>query len=423
MRLASHAIVEIDAKDNSGDIRRMIEAQLEGRKSLEPLKARILEEVLIKSDGMFQWAWLQVQNIVSCRSERDIKARFEELALPADLNRTYAGILGRIQGTYDRECVNRAVRWVMCSAKPLTTRQLLAAICLKEQDGELHIEDGIGEEDLLVLCGTLLTKGSPDHLIRRGQRTVASTWRFSHASVVEYFETTELSMLEDHSHVAKLCLLLLMRQLPDDNFGERSLDGATLDEYVQDCWMKHVQALEEGPNTARPDISDLLSQFLGSPTQMSTHYERWHKQLRPYEGLRLSKPIFAVCHYSFFHMLQGNEWWGGTNFPYDATNKERKSLLQVATENGDRKICKALLSQGIAVDTKSASVAAEMGYSGILRLLLEQPDAAGPNANMEAEPTESTHIIYVALASAAIHRQIDCVQYLINAVARSNQNT
>jgi hypothetical protein len=78
----------------------------------------------------FQWASLQIDQLLDLPPlERVIRDRLGKL--PKDLEKAYDEIYARIQAQDKRviEIADRAFQWVMCSCAPLSTAELIAAVC------------------------------------------------------------------------------------------------------------------------------------------------------------------------------------------------------------------------------------------------------------------------------------------------------
>jgi len=87
----------------------------------------------------------------------------------------------------------------MCAYTPLTSDLLLSAIRVSSEGESLDLASEITTATLQDLCNNLLVLDS--------QRGV---WRFSHISVLEYFEKKYFDIDAAHNHVTKVCLKLLL---------------------------------------------------------------------------------------------------------------------------------------------------------------------------------------------------------------------
>jgi hypothetical protein len=94
--------------------------------------------------------------------------------LPVDLMAAYDQLWRNIQGhdESDAALAERAIRWVLCSYKPLETKVLLGALRYAIQGSALVRHEAQTQQQILSLCQDLLTVDE-----ERG------VWMLPHASV------------------------------------------------------------------------------------------------------------------------------------------------------------------------------------------------------------------------------------------------
>jgi hypothetical protein len=121
------------------DIHGFIDQQLQKHPLLKgdnmrDFKHQIMRKVGSDSKGMFQWANLQVKEILRCETHDALEDYSENLEqLPTDLEMTYDYIYNtQIRHRKDRDIVDRAIMWVMTAldSEALTTDELLDAVRL-----------------------------------------------------------------------------------------------------------------------------------------------------------------------------------------------------------------------------------------------------------------------------------------------------
>ncbi|KAI0902839.1 hypothetical protein F4823DRAFT_637780 [Ustulina deusta] len=288
--------IEIKATHNEKDIEKFVNEEIINHGGWEDMSANLQSKIVMallqQSDGMFQWVFLQIKQILNLETEKAILDRIGKL--PPDLKTTYDGIYAGIQARHehDRALADNAFKWVMCAGKPLYSDELLEALRLDSEKDTFELSESITESKLLHLCNNLLVIDS--------QRKV---WRFSHLSVAEYFEKNHWSRPKAHSDSAKVCLKLLietynnLNDIPDDSSddfsddssdnlfnvsSDNSSDNSSDDifhyhhpfhEYALRHWITHTQG-QEG-EAADPVLTGLLKSFLGSPEESSLLYRRW----------------------------------------------------------------------------------------------------------------------------------------------------
>ncbi|RWA13342.1 hypothetical protein EKO27_g1765 [Xylaria grammica] len=429
--------IEIEATDNDEDIKIFVGeeiAQHGNWNDMRPgLKDKIVNTLQTKSRGMFQWASLQIDEILSCETELAILDRLEKL--PPGLTAAYDEIYARIKNKHDRTLVDNAFKWVACAYKPLTSEELLTAIRFDSQALTIDLSEKISESQLLHICKNLLVLDS--------QRRV---WRFSHLSVTEYFEERHWGLKRAHCHCATACLKLLLEthgnftlngipySMPSlrCNFQERRSDrifeeNHPFQTYAGDHWRSHIRD-QDGQ-----DVDSILAQplktFLGSPRKSSLQYQAWYDRnhsrwnlhypgrYQPAEKTDRDIPLLSICLFSFYNILL--DWWEREEFDVSVTNNQGYDLLRVAVIGGSKEICENLIKRGIELNfqrevngNSALSAAVSNGQTEIVQLLIR----AGAHVNLPL-----TGGLYgSALEAAACQGYVEILSFLIQAGAEVN---
>ncbi|RYP57916.1 hypothetical protein DL770_010551 [Monosporascus sp. CRB-9-2] len=277
--------IEIQATHNEKDIQKFVNEEIIKHGAWKdmslPLKDEIIRVLRARSQGMFQWVFLQIKQLLELETEAAIRDRLGRL--PTGLKATYDEIYGKVQARHkhDKVLANRAFMWVMCACEPLSSEELLSAIRPDSERDAFDLSEGITESRLLHLCNNLLVLDSQRKL-----------WRFSHLSVTEYFEENHWDLRQAHCHAAKVCLKLLIEICEEPESGGVSTADENdhkskardifrpdhpLQVYSRHHWIAHVQT-QEGQK-ADPVLAGLLKKFLGSPRESSVQYQEWHRQV------------------------------------------------------------------------------------------------------------------------------------------------
>ena len=164
----------------------------------------------------FQWAYLQIKQLLDLRTEAAIKDRLGKL--PDGLKGAYDEIYDRIvaRNIHDRVLADGAIMWVMCACKPMESDELLSAIRLDRKGDITNLAEEVDEDLLLDLCNNILVLDSQQNV-----------WRFSHLSVREYFEENHWDLWQAHRYAAKICLGLLIETYKEPRSGSiDSLDNS-----------------------------------------------------------------------------------------------------------------------------------------------------------------------------------------------------
>ncbi|RYP07284.1 hypothetical protein DL764_002599 [Monosporascus ibericus] len=430
--------IEIQATHNETDIQKFVDEEIINHGAWEDispqLKEEILRTLLARSQGMFQWVFLGIKQLLELETEAAIRDRLGRL--PTGLKATYDEIYSKIEARHkhDKTLADRAFMWVMCAREPLSSEVLLSAIRPDSERDAFHLSEGITESRLLHLCNNLLVLDS--------QRKI---WRFSHLSVTEYFEENHWGLWQAHCLAAKVCLKLLIEICEEpksggvstaDENGHKSKARDTfrpdhpLQVYSLHHWIAHVQT-QEG-QTADPVLAGLLKKFLGSPEESSVQYREWHRQVlsgtRFVFGKNRDNPIYVrdmspanatilvICRCSFYTLL--SDWWANAEVSLLQKNDEGNDLLTLAAVAGCIPICEALIKRGMQVNMQSGiygsalAAAAFKGETETVKFLVQK----GAEINMPLQ----TGNYGSALAAAAFKGETETVKFLVHKGAEVN---
>lgn len=456
--------IGINASDNKGDVQKYLNVELDKLAKKAPfigrLKAKILDTLLERCQGMFQWAALQAHQIQKCKTESSVWKRLENL--PDDIQKAYDEAWSQIEDLEepDQILTNRAMLWVMAAERPLSTAQLICAVRVNTNGEVPTLADEIDEQGLLSLCNNLLTIDSQQKV-----------WRFAHLSVREYLETkVKLTLPRANFHAASACLSWFITMYDKDDNDEIDLsDWKGQPEpadifhlmhpfhlYMRHHWANHVQGAQDDDEAT---LSSLLKTFLGSPEESSKQYQKWYEVIKvdlerivsvvdlqgtdvynfyreaggfdesgldtcdfnqgehPEYGDFESElgpsnaAIYAMCHLSFAAIL--SDWWQNAEFDVSRVNERGHNLLTLAARAGCTSICKTLVEKGadlnVQVDGKDygspLDAAAHRGHTETVRYLAE----AGADVNMTVESGNHGNALIAALASG----HVDTAKFLI----------
>ncbi|KAK1762907.1 hypothetical protein QBC33DRAFT_460474 [Phialemonium atrogriseum] len=431
-RFASLPNIEIQATDNQDDIEKFVNEEIVKHRRWHRISPSLREEVVTtllgRSGGMFQWAYLQIKELLELQTEQTIRDRLGKL--PEDLEGAYDEIYGKIQSRhkYEKAFADRAFKWVMCACKPLGSEELLSAVRLDPDTDNSHLDERVDEGLLLELCNNLLVLDS--------QREV---WRFSHLSVREYFEENHWGLWQAHCHAAKVCLGLLIETHKNPTSKGKPQDIFDLahpfQKYLRHHWMIHVRSYDvqvtDDEQEADLILARLLRTFLGSPRESSAQYQGWYDQVaseRPPWSSALSEvrkeeispkdvPIFAICRFSFYTLLR--DWWDSAEIEVLQINDNGKNLLVLAAIASCKPICKNLVKQGIPVNMvlqsggygSALAAAACSGKTETVKFLVQE----GAEVNMVLQSGDYGSALAVAVAQAG---ETATVKFLIQEGAK-----
>ncbi|KAF8465397.1 hypothetical protein BDZ91DRAFT_849422 [Kalaharituber pfeilii] len=174
------------------EIKGYIDASL--KKCLDNKRLRIHDPAMIEEikealmggvDGMFLWVTLQIQDI--CRGFNDEEIRETLQSLPRNLDETYIRMLERIVKARNKDIAVKAFQWLTTARRPLSLRELMEAVVIREDDNT-QIE-GLNRipkdlDKVIEACGNFLVTEEPV--------CESSTVRFIHSTVVTFLHTYKL---------------------------------------------------------------------------------------------------------------------------------------------------------------------------------------------------------------------------------------
>ncbi|KZZ89183.1 Ankyrin repeat-containing domain protein [Moelleriella libera RCEF 2490] len=249
---------------NQNDIYKYIDEMLRTErceKWSSDLKREVIEVLRSRSQGMFQWTHLQLQQLLDIRVDHEKEVRERLKQLPKSLEEAYDKLVEQLCDN-EKKYLKRIVIWVMYASQPLTTKELLGASRFDDEndnDGGLyHLREAgdIDEEGLRHICKHLIVCD-------------ASQWRFAHASVHEYFQQEEhrcWAVDGAPEKLARLFLLILIKEfgtpeiLENENeakvFSNETANKA-IEHYVSKYWPHQVRLESE-----KPSVSPLLRKFV-----------------------------------------------------------------------------------------------------------------------------------------------------------------
>lgn len=194
---------------------------------------KTIDTILEKSRDMFLLASLHTDRVLRYEYQQDIEDVLQNL--PDKLTEAYDEIYNQATNRVRaKEFTTRALRWVSCSARPLTTDELLFAISQDPTNDSITAADReVSERKILKSCQNLLSLeftidndsydidnsscySDSDSSDINGRGHGFPVWRLAHQAVAEFLETKDDCYLHRaHFEAAKLCLKLLR----DDSFG------------------------------------------------------------------------------------------------------------------------------------------------------------------------------------------------------------
>jgi ankyrin repeat protein len=352
----SQPAITIRATDNQNDIESFIREKLTSDARWNSLDRELREEaqstLFAKSDGMFQWANLQVQELLRIKHLSN-KAISECLRnLPATLDETYGSIWEKInkQNPTDRKIGRRAIKWALCMKQNLSAMKWVfaKAISIDDETESLYdIDEAPSVRVIEGACYNLLVH-NPE----------LERWQFCHLSAAEYMESTVMSELQPHRDAAIACLKYLL-----DGVGSESpppyglFTPSAFLSYADRKWNCHLKYYLDGSAGKHPQLEHLIERFLGSATQSSRMYRAWADRMANTFLLDLqpsSLSLFAIVHFGLLRVLE--DWYDhDPSIDLDVQTVHGYSLIGLAARALHLDICQFLVAKGVNIEAGTQS--------------------------------------------------------------------
>ncbi|KAL4756031.1 uncharacterized protein BDW70DRAFT_166850 [Aspergillus foveolatus] len=337
----------LDKQAINSDIRLWVTAQLSQRrefteKSLsENLLKGIRKRVGDRADGMFRWAFCQLDTLARCRHEAAMQ---EALAsLPPNLNETYRRMVANIPTEMKNDAI-RLLQFLVYSKRPLK---------LAEAKEVIATQIGNESQGLIIVV-----------------HAVDKELHLAHFSVREYllgetyFDITTASISITRTYLAYLTDI-------DNSHGniERNFPMARS---AAKLWTGHAALAQ-----ASKDISQMIIRFL----ENEVTFQRWaclYEADRSYDGnagLPRGSRLYYACLSGFVTPAQDLI---GNGADVNAQGGEYGNALQAASSGGYQEIVTLLLDKGANVNAQGGVygnalyAASEGGYQEIVTLLLDK---------------------------------------------------
>ena len=382
-------MLPIDVSSVNGDINNYVASELTKDKKLSSLnkdtRLEIQNTFKEKADGMFRWAYCQLQELKRLKSFKPKYVTQALLDLPPTLDDTYARMLTSIDEKY-REEATTALQWLVFSFQPLTLAELAEA-CIVDPagDGSVDINNRGEPEDIPEILSGLVTIDKVYHYKK-------SVIRLAHFSVKEYLVSKRILASNAapyavgdglaHRFIAQSCLVYLMycNKRKEGTFAG-AVEDFPLRAYASEGWHKHSKL--QHPQEVQREIA-LLQDLKGVREMLDNLREffRWQDLSRD-DHRKGRMPALYVAARLGLETVAAKLIAGGA----DANMQGGRygSALQAASIEGHQAIVELLLAKGADANMQGGTygsalqAASYYGRQAIVELLL----ANGATVNMQ----------------------------------------
>lgn len=363
--------IEVNGR-NSDDISAFIEHELtkkiKGRDLLEgdvdaELRARITTQLIKRSNGMFSYASMQIDQI--CDDSLDKLTVLEELEKPLpEITSLYDISIDDIRHMKNdrvRITAQNTLKWLLCIQKPVPINAFLEAV---------SVEGGIvkpKQSNLHSACRQLI---KIDH---------SETFAFRDPSIQEYLaKLPEYSESDCHLAAAEGCLRMM--DVATSSVGRLPDRQAQFYQYAKLYWPLHYQSIDfdsvaadkafsEDRQKSFVRIKDHLKKFVMQGYKISPAFSEWLAQIPDYlhtlevdtplskqlSSLQasLDTPWHVICVFGFADLISPSH----QHFDFNQRNAHGQTALCLAVENNQLETVKALLTHHL-VDVNEFNVRA-----------------------------------------------------------------
>ncbi|KAK0118289.1 hypothetical protein ONS95_012585 [Cadophora gregata] len=204
----------------SNDLELYVAAVIELRMKNKSLRMRdpALKEVIIngiisKANGMFQWAKCQLDYLCTLSTDKERRRALE--TLPADLFETYTRILNRVAKSTagNRRLVERTLRWIHLAQFPLHVDTIATAVAVEIGSRSIDEDDISDQDSILKWCSSLVTKNEQTGILSFSHFTVEEFLTDEKLLAIPELRDFYLNEPESQGIIAKVCLTYL--QFPE----------------------------------------------------------------------------------------------------------------------------------------------------------------------------------------------------------------
>ncbi|KAI9442908.1 hypothetical protein H4582DRAFT_2194748 [Lactarius indigo] len=369
------------------------------KKWREDEKKMVVEALSEKADGMFRWAFCQLDTLRQCLPS-SVRQTLEEL--PESLDETYERILMDIKKTNSAHTY-RMLQCLAVAIRPLYVAELAELLALDfnatkggipELNPNWRWEDH--EQAVLSTCSSLIT------IVTAGDYQVV---QFSHFSVKEFLMSDRLAtptkdlyryhiVAEDaNTLIARACLSVLLRNPVDE-------DGTTtapLARYAAQHWVTHAQ-VENVASRIRDGMESLFDPdkpyFSAWVKLYGIAHSDWVDDLES-QMLSRAAPLYYAALCGFHEIVErlALKYPQYTNVICGRTG----TALHSASVEGHVAVVRSLLKRGVDVDVRGIvgqsplQLASREGHLNVVQCLLDH----GADANFRSDAFW-TPLIYAA---------------------------
>ncbi|KAK2590467.1 hypothetical protein QQS21_011854 [Conoideocrella luteorostrata] len=392
----------LNKKSVNADIRSYVAAQLSERADFRrkhlshDLLGGIQRQVGDGADGMFRWAFCQLDSLARCPHEAAIETALA--SLPRNLEETYKRMVDSIPRDRETDAM-RLLQFIVHAKRPLSVAQAKEVIATQiehEPRGFNTKRRLFSEEEILAYCPGLLTVVDAEE----------TELHLAHFSVKEYLLGKDQFEIKTASISITVTCLTYLTDINGSYYEmERNFPAAMLTAAI---WTGHSALAQASKDVVRATAEFLLRKET---------FERWTELYHSdYHWLECPSPtpLGPILYYACFSGLTGTaRLLINKGFDVNAQGGAYSNALQAASYGGHLETVQMLLDEGADVNAQGGvysnalQAASNGGYLETVRMLLNKGadvDAQGgrfSNALQAASAKGCLEIVKLLLSKGA----------------------
>ncbi|KAJ5095220.1 Pfs NACHT and Ankyrin domain protein [Penicillium argentinense] len=356
----------LDKHAVNADIRSWVSAQLSQRRDFreKPLSPDLIERIQKKvgdgADGMFRWAFCQLDSLARCRHEAAIEEAL--VSLPPNLDETYRHMIASIPTELKNDAI-RLLQFLVHSKRPLKLAEAkeIIATQIKNEPRGFDIKRRLFHEtNVLDYCPSLVTVVDATH----------KELHLAHFSVKEYLlEQKQFEITTASIPITRTCLTYLTNIHGSHREINRDFPMAR---YAAELWTDHAALAQ-----ASKDIVRATVRFL----EKESTFQRWASLYQadsswdPNPGPPQGSGLYYAC---FLGLVAPARDLINKGADVNAQGGVYGNALQAASFRGRQEIVQLLLDKGADVNVQGGEygnalqAASSGGHQEIVQLLLDK---------------------------------------------------
>ncbi|KAH7025222.1 ankyrin repeat-containing domain protein [Microdochium trichocladiopsis] len=350
--------VALDKTAVDADIRSYVMAELqEPRFSEKGIPQSILDSIVDKvgdgADGMFRWAFCQMDVLARCHHAEALEGALT--SLPKSLDETYDRMLANIPTELQSDAA-RLLRFMLSMDRPMTVDTAIDVIATRidgEQDKRGFNRDRrlFRKHDLLEYCPGLIIFSHEEDM---------PTVHLAHFSVKEYLHRHDrFQQVLISEEVSLVCLSYMMSAT------YKVMKLYSLAYWAKELWSRHTRMAQS--SAAVVEVVSLFLQDERSLQGWLTPYEEFETVLAP-------NGLYYACQHGLLPVVSR---FLAAGMAINAQGRAFGTPLQAAARFGHEDVVTLLLQSGADVNLRNArygsalQAAARGGHLSIVRQLLD----------------------------------------------------